>query len=171
MQTSTIICKNATSEIVHLDTATKIHVPENCHVKFSKHTITSTFTIRILSPPLQFAWSWDPFTLPSTSLENPQHLDHMVNELRSKIYNLQSNISDPINFDKMLTNSTLTLNSTSFIIWVTLGMISSLYLFFMIMAFIYYLKQSRNLPKTTKFSEPDTHTQYDAIQMQPLIQI
>jgi hypothetical protein len=32
MQTSTIICKNATSEIVHLDTATKIHVPENCHV-------------------------------------------------------------------------------------------------------------------------------------------
>ncbi len=35
MQTSTIICKNKTSEIIHLDLATKIHVSENCPVKLS----------------------------------------------------------------------------------------------------------------------------------------
>ena len=38
----------------------------------------------------------------------------------------------------------------------------------MILAFIYYLKQRKNDPKIPKFS--DTHPQYDAIQMQPLIQ-
>ena len=95
MQTSTIICKNARSETVHLDLATKIYVPENCHVKFAKHTIISTFTSKISSPPLQFAWAWGPFTLPSTSLDNPQHLDHMVTELRNKIYNIQDNITNP----------------------------------------------------------------------------
>jgi hypothetical protein len=94
----------------------------------------------------------------------------MVNELRNKIYNLQANISDPIHFEKMLTNSTLTFNSTSVLIWFTLGLISSFYLIFMIMTFVYYLKQRKNLTKTTKFSNSEANTQYDAIQMQPLIQ-
>ncbi len=40
----------------------------------------------------------------------------------------------------------------------------------MILAFIYYLKHRNNYPKIQKFSEPSSHTQYDAIQMQPLIQ-
>jgi hypothetical protein len=102
MQTLIIKCKNMTSKIIHLDLSTKIYVPENCHVKFSKHTITSTFSSKISSPPLQFAWAWDPFTLPSTSLDNPQHLDQMVNELRNKIYNIQTNLTDPKIFEKML---------------------------------------------------------------------
>jgi hypothetical protein len=163
-QISTILCKNATFEIVHLDTATKIHVPENCHVKLSKHTITSTFTSRISSPPLQFAWAWDPFTLPSTSLENPQHLDHIVNELRNKIYNLQKNISDPINFKNVFTKSTLTFNSTLIIIWVTLALISILYLIFMIIAFVYYLKQHKNSQTMAKFSKQEPTNHYNAIQ-------
>ena len=66
MQTSTNLCKNATSETIHLNLTTKIYVPKNCHIKFAKHTITSTFTSRISSPPLQFTWAWDPFILPST---------------------------------------------------------------------------------------------------------
>jgi hypothetical protein len=170
MQTITIICKNATSEIVHLDIATKIHAPENCLVKFTKHTITSTITSRISSPPLQFAWAWDPFTLSSTSLDNPQHLDHMVNELRNKIYNVQANISEPINFENMLTISTLTFKSTSIIIWVTLALISKLYLTLMIIAFTYYLKQCKNSQAVAKFSKQEPTNHYEAIQMQPLIQ-
>jgi hypothetical protein len=55
------------------------------------------------------ALAWDPLTLSSTSLDNPQHLVHMVNKLRNKIYKLQANISDPINFENMLTKSTLIL--------------------------------------------------------------
>jgi len=94
----------------------------------------------------------------------------MVNELRNKIYNLQSNISDPINFEKMLTNSTLTFNSTSIIIWVTLGLISSLYLIFMSLAFIYYIRQRKSNTKIPKFTNQNTHPQYESIQMQPLIQ-
>jgi hypothetical protein len=115
------------------ETGHKIHVPENGHVKFSKHTITSTFISRISSRPFQFAWAWDPFTLPSTSLENPQHLDHMVYELRNNIYNLHL---DHINFENMFTKSTFTFNSTSIITGVTLALISSLYLTLMIIAFV-----------------------------------
>jgi hypothetical protein len=53
--------KNATSEIIHLDLATKIHVPENCHIKFAKHIIselnscqfylTGFVVLSIFSPP------------------------------------------------------------------------------------------------------------------------
>ena len=64
----------------------------------------------------------------------------MDNELRNKIYNLQANITDPINLKQMLTKSTLTSSSTLVIIWVTLALISTLYLTLMIIAFVYYLK-------------------------------
>jgi hypothetical protein len=73
IQTSTIINKNVTSETIHLDLASKIHVHENCYIKL-KNTITSTFTSRISLPPMQLAWAWNPFTLPSTFLDNPQLL-------------------------------------------------------------------------------------------------
>jgi hypothetical protein len=104
MQTSTIICKNATSKIVHLDIATKILVPENCHAKFSKHTISSTFTSTISSPPFHFAWAWDPLTLPSTSLDKPQHLDHMVNELRKKFITYKQTSLTPLISNKCSQN-------------------------------------------------------------------
>ncbi len=134
------------------------HVPDNCHVKFAKHTITSTFTSRISSPPLQFAWALDPFTLPSTSLDNPQHLDLMVNELRNKIYNLQANISNHINFENMLTKSTLAFKSTSIIIWVTLALIATLYLTLMIIAFAYYPKERKNAKPWKNFQNKNPLT-------------
>jgi hypothetical protein len=170
MQTLTIICKNATSEIVHLNIATKIQVPQNCHVQFTKHTITSTFTSRISLPPLQFACAWDSFTLPSTSLDNPQHVDLMVYELRNKIYNLQTNISDPINFKHMLTKSTLTFNSISIIIWATLRLTLTLNLILKIIAFVYYQKQRKNSKTMAKFSKQKPINHFDEIHMQPLIQ-
>jgi hypothetical protein len=75
IQTSTIICKNATSEIIYLDLPTKIQIPKNCHVKFSKHTITSTFSIRISSHPYNSTepgthspYPQPKWTIPTTSI-------------------------------------------------------------------------------------------------------
>jgi hypothetical protein len=50
MQTSTIYAK-----MLHLDLVTKVYLPENCLIKFAKHTVASTFTSKISLPPLQFA--------------------------------------------------------------------------------------------------------------------
>jgi hypothetical protein len=138
-------------------------------VKFSKHTITSTFTSRISSPPLQFDWAWDPFTLPSTSLDNPQHRDHLVNELRNKIYNIQANITDPIYFESMLTESTFTLNRTAIIIWLTLALTSTLYLILMLWAMAFYLKHRHYSKTITKLFKLGPSSQYEPLQMQPLI--
>ena len=168
MQTSTIICKNATSETIHLDIATKIHVPENCQVKFAKHTITSTFTSKISSPPLQFAWAWDPFTLPSTSLDNPQHLDHMVNELRNKIYNMQTNLTSPEIFENMLVNSTFSLNSTAIVIWLTLALASILYLILFLISLAMYIRHRRNINPLAKHNNPTPNHTYDPLPTQPL---
>ena len=142
MQSSTIMCKNSTDNI-YLDLITKIKVPENCYVKLSKHTITSTFSSRISSPALQFAWTWDPFTLPSTSLEDPQHLDHMIQELRNRLYNIQSNTTDPEIFDKMLVHSTFRFNYTSIIIWLALALVSILYFTLFIIAAVMYIKHKK----------------------------
>jgi hypothetical protein len=114
------------------DLALTIHAPENCHVKFSTHTIASTFYSRISSPPLQFAWTWDPITLPLTSLNNPQHLDHMLNELKNQIYKNQINVTNQQIVESVLT---FRFNKTSIIIWLTLALTSTLY---MILFIIFY---------------------------------
>ena len=144
MQTSTIICKNKTSEIIHLDLATKNLVPENCDVKYSKHTITSTFSSWISSPPLQFTWAWDPFTLPFTPLDNPQHLDRMVNELRNRIYNIQNYLTYPNIFKNMLIHSRLTFNKTSIKIWLMLALTPKFYLILFMISFALYIKPCKN---------------------------
>ena len=77
LQTSAIMCRNGTSETIHLNLVTKINVPEDCQLKLLRHTIISSSTVpEISTKPLQYAWSWDPLSLPSTLLENPQQLDH-----------------------------------------------------------------------------------------------
>jgi hypothetical protein len=82
-----------------------------------KYTISSIFSNKILSPQLQFAWAWDTITLPSTSLDNPQHLDHMVNEIRNKIHNIQDSITSPDIFKSMLSKSTFSFKKTAIIMW------------------------------------------------------
>jgi hypothetical protein len=69
--------QNKTSEIIHLDLAYQII-----------QTITSTFSSIISSLPMEFSCAWNQFTLPSISLDNPHHLDHMVNKLRNKALKL-----------------------------------------------------------------------------------
>jgi hypothetical protein len=93
----------------------------------------------------------------------------MVDELRNKIYNLQANITDPINLKQMLTKSTFTFNSTSIIIWVTLALISTLYLTLKIIAFVNNLKQRKNSKTMAKFQNQEPTNHYEATQMQPLI--
>jgi hypothetical protein len=142
------MCRNGTSETVHLNLVTKVIVPENCQLKLLKHTIISSSTVRELSSkPIQYAWSWDPLTLPSTLLENPQHLDHMINDLRNQIYYVQRNATDTKVFESMLITSTFSNNYTSIIIWLSLALASTLYLILFIFAFIMYLKQIPQ-PKT-----------------------
>jgi hypothetical protein len=106
MQTSAFLCKDAIYETINLYLATKIHAPKNCHIKFAKHTTTSAFTSRTSTPPLQFVWAWNLFTLPSNSVDNHQHLDPMFNDLRNKIYNIQGNVTSPESFKTMPTSST-----------------------------------------------------------------
>ena len=150
LQTAIIICKNQSSETVHIDMTTKITVPENCYVKLLKHTITSTATNKISAPPLSYAWAWDPFTLPSTTLDNPQHLDHMIQELRERIYNIQSNATDPTIFEQMIVESTFSVNYTSVMIWLSLAMASLIYLVLFIIAFIMYIKHRKALAATSQ---------------------
>jgi hypothetical protein len=67
LQPSAIMCRNGTSETIHLNLVTKIIVPEDCQLKLLRHTIISSSTVREISTkPLQYAWSWDPLNLPST---------------------------------------------------------------------------------------------------------
>jgi hypothetical protein len=140
------MCRNGTSETVHLNLVTKINVPENCQLKLLKHTIISSSTVREISTkPLQFDWSWDPLNLPSTLLENPQHLDHMIKELRNQIFNVKRNATDPELFESMLVTSTFSNNYTSILIWLSLALATTLYLILLIIAFIKYLKHKRSI--------------------------
>ena len=123
---------------------------KNCYVKLLKHTITSTATNKISAPPLSYAWAWDPFTLPSTTLDNPQHLDHMIQELRERIYNIQSNATDPKIFEQMIVESTFSVNYTSVMIWLSLAMASLIYLVLFIIAFIMYIKHRKALAATSQ---------------------
>ena len=164
LQTSAITCRNGSSETIHLNLVTKINVPENCQLKLLKHTIISSSTTREISnKPLQYAWSWDPLNLPSTLLDNPQHLDHMINELRNQIYNVTRNATDPKIFESMLITSTFSNNYTSILIWLSLALASTLYLVLFIVAFIMYLKHKRS------FNPRHPQPQQPQIPMEPLM--
>ena len=164
LQTSAIMCRNGTSETIHLNLVTKINVPEDCQLKLLKHTIISSSTVREISTkPLQYAWSWDPLNLPSTLLDNPQHLDHMINDLRNQIFNIERNATDPKLFESMLITSTFSNNYTSILIWLSLALASTLYLVLFIVAFIMYLKHKRAL------NPRHSYPQHPQIPMEPLV--
>jgi hypothetical protein len=135
---------------------------------FFKHTISFTFLSSISSPPLQFAWGWDPFTLPLTSLDNPQHLHHMMNELRNKNYKIQTNLTDPQIFENITTNINFKFNKTAIIIWLTLALTSTLYLILFIISFTLYLRQCKNANSLVNTQNHDPNHLYEPLQMQPL---
>jgi hypothetical protein len=66
MQTSTIVCKNASSEIVHLDIATKIHIPEK-FMQNSLNTLSHPLLLAELLPHL--------YNLPGPGIHSP-YLQH-----------------------------------------------------------------------------------------------
>ena len=88
--------------------------------------------------PLHGAWTWDPLSLPSTLLSDPEHLDHLLYKLRTdfstkdtKFQDFKNITSSPNFFEKMLIKSTLSTNYTSVLIWsaLCLAAIANLCLF------------------------------------------
>jgi hypothetical protein len=78
---------------------------------------------------LQFTWNFDPFILPSTMLENAQHLDHMVYNVRKNISALAKSIQNFTDhsptFEDMIINTTFSTNPLSIIIWIALAISST----------------------------------------------
>ena len=84
--TSKINCKNCICQRIHFNTATKIHLDEGCIIKLRQDTVLSDDNMAKAPPTLQFTWKFNPFIFPSTMLENAQHLDHMVYNVRKKYF-------------------------------------------------------------------------------------
>ncbi len=113
LQTSTIKCKNGSATRIHLEQSTKIHVPAECSIKLSKHEITSSDSAKISPPPLRDSWSWDPFTLPSSLLTSPAHLDQAIYKLKTNNFGMSKQINTKTNFN---------INYTSMFIWLSLAL-------------------------------------------------
>jgi hypothetical protein len=127
--TSKINCKNGTSQRIHFNSATKIHLDEGCIIKLKQHTVLSDDNMAIAPQTLQFTWNFDPFILPSTMLENAQHLDHMVYNVRKNISALAKSIQNftdhSPSFEDMIIHTTFSTNPISIIIWITLAISST----------------------------------------------
>ena len=153
LQTASIVCRNNTHETVYLDQSTRITVPQGCSLSLQKHRIHSERQTTISPHPLHGAWNWDPLSLPSTLLADPEHLDHLLYELRTDfntidqkfiaIKNLTSSISSPDFFTKMLVDSTYSTNSTSILIWTALCLASISNLYFFLQALFNFLQRRR----------------------------
>ena len=121
LQTSTIKCKNRSATRVHFEQSTKIHVPAGYSIKLSKHEITSSDSAKISPPPLRYSWSWDPFTLPSSLLSSPAHLDQSIYKLRTNIFGMNKQINNTrtnsSTFEEMISKTNFKINYTSMFIW------------------------------------------------------
>ena len=130
--------------------------------------IVSDIFTKIAPTPLQMAWSWDPFELPSTMLTNAQHLDHMLYETRKFIYGLDKNFTDTKTsqkqFDDMIIQTKFQFSYFPILIWVSLGISSTIiFVLFCIAVYRFFFRK----PPTT----PETHVQQQPLQdnLQPLV--
>ena len=73
LQTTAIKCRNNSATIVYVDQATRVVVPQGCSLDLEKHAIHSERQTTINPHPLHSTWTWDPLSLPSTMLEEPEH--------------------------------------------------------------------------------------------------
>ena len=153
LQTSSIVCRNNTQETVYLDQSTRITVPQGCSLALNKHTIHSERQTNINPHPLHGAWTWDPLSLPSTLLSDPEHLDHLLYQLRTdfnkideKFIAYKNQTSSPTFFEDMLVHSTFSTNPTSIIIWsaLCLSSIANFSVFLAAVYYFYFCRQYRN---------------------------
>ena len=139
--TSKINCKNGTSQRIHFNTATKIHLESGCTIKLKVHTVFSDTNMAITPSTLQYTWKFDPFIFPSTMLENAQHLDHMVYGVKKNISHLAETVQNFTNnspsFEDMINNATFSTNPISLIIWMCLA-ISSTTIFILFGTAVYW---------------------------------
>jgi hypothetical protein len=121
LHTSTIKCTNGTSARIHFEQSIKIHVPTRCSIKLTKHEITSSESAKTSPPPLRYSWSWDPFTLPSSLLSNPAHIDQAIYELGANIFGISKQINttrtNSSTFEQMISKTNFKINYASKFTW------------------------------------------------------
>jgi large-conductance mechanosensitive channel len=161
LQTSTITCKNGTQQTVYIEQATKITLSEGCTLKLNKHTIHSNSRARLTPHPLQYAWHWDPLSLPSTLLADPEHLDHLIYELQTHINKIDNTTLESEDFEAMLVKNTFSTNPTALIIWTGLFLSTiANFTLFCIAVYCYY-KHRHN--KTEYQQQQPTNPEYQDI--------
>jgi hypothetical protein len=126
LQTSTIKCTNGFATRVHFEQSTKINVPARCFIKLTRHEITSTDSAKIAPPLLRYSWSWDPFTLPSSLLSHPAHIDQTMSELRTNIFGMNKPIittrTNSSTFEQMISKTNFNINYSSMFTWLALAL-------------------------------------------------
>jgi hypothetical protein len=159
LQTLTIKCTNGTSTRIHFDQSTKIHVPAGCSIKWTTHEITSTDSAKISPPPLRYSWSWDPFTLPSSLLSNPAHIDQAIYELRTNIFGMSKQINttrtNSSTFEQMISKTNFKINYASKFTWLALALAATANLGLFIFTIIYFFMQ-RQTPTLQTQQTPQT---------------
>ena len=127
LQTTTILCRNNTQETVYLEQSSRVKVPQGCSLQINKHKIHSVRQTNINPHPLHVAWTWDPLSLPSTLLSDPEHLDHLLYQLQTdfskidtKFQNFRNTTSNTNYFDNMLVKFTTSYSYISILIWTSL---------------------------------------------------
>ena len=166
LQSSSIKCTNGSVTRVHFEQSTKIHVPPGCSIKLNKHEITSSDSVRISPPPLRYSWSWDPFTLPSSLLSNPAHLDQAIFELRTNIYGMSKQINstrtNSSTFEAMIVKENFKINYTATFIWIALALAATANLGLFIFTVIFFLKN-----RQTQNRQPH-HSQQPQMPLNPI---
>ena len=161
LQTSTIKCTNGSSTRIHFEQSTKINVPAGCSIKLAKHEITSSDSAKISPAPLRYSWSWDPFTLPSSLLSNPAHIDQAIYELRTNIFGMSKQINvtrtNSSTFEQMISKTNFEINYASIFTWLALALAATANLGLFLFTVIYFFRQRQTLtPQTT--TNPHTQT-------------
>ena len=147
LQTTTILCsRNNTQETVYLEQSSRITVPKGCSLQINKHKIHSIRQTSINPHPVHVAWTWDPLSLPSTLLSDPEHLDHLLYQLQTDFSNIDTKfqkINIPANntayFDDMLVKITSPYSYTSMLIWTGLCLAAIANFLYFITLLYYFL--------------------------------
>ena len=112
---------------MYLEQSSRVTVPQGCSLQINKHKIHSVWQTNINPHPLHAAWTWDPLSLPSTLLSDPEHLDHLLYQLQTdfskidtKFQKLSNTTSNTDYFDNMLIKFTFSSSYTSILIWLGL---------------------------------------------------
>jgi hypothetical protein len=96
--TSEIRCTNGSTFPLFISTGNnKIHIPEGCQAELKNHLITSDSDIRVTPQPLQSLWKWNPMSLSSSLLVDPDKSDQYLFALQSNLNRLNHHVNQADN--------------------------------------------------------------------------